>query len=274
MKSIVLSLPGFIGRHWLRVAIIGVALIVVNRKQVNFNVRLGTPAPGYHLPSQVVPEPGPPPAGVTQPVEAAAPPTLMSRLFGGSEETVDEPAQSVPTEAPLTHVAPQQTGLMERFSLFGGAKQPTLYDHFIRTDEATVNAYIHRFSKVAQSEQDKYGIPASITLANGLLHTNSGTSGLAQHLNNYFALPCGAGYTGDYRTENGACNRRYETAWLSFRDHSKYITSGRYQPMRQFSKTDYRRWAAGLEELGFNNTPDLARQLIAVIDQYQLFRFD
>ena len=273
MKSIVLNLPGFIGRHWLRVVIIGVALIVVNRKQVNFNVRLGAPAPTYQTPGEVLPEPGPPPAGVTQPVEATTPPSLMSRLFGEGE-TATEGVQEVPAAKQLTQAATQQPGLLERFSLFNSSKQPTLYDHFARTDAATVTAYIRRFSNVAQAEQDKFGIPASIILANGLLHTNSGTSGLAQYLNNYFALPCGPGYAGEYRTESGACNRRYETAWLSFRDHSKYITSGRYQPMRQFSKTDYRRWAAGLEELGFNGTPDLARQLIAVIEQHQLFRFD
>ena len=141
--------------------------------------------------------------------------------------------------------------------------------------QATVHHYVDTMEPVgSRTLVQRFGIPASIVLANGLLHTLAGTSVSAQTANNYFALPCGNDWTGERKTIGGACARTYDTAWLSFRDHSLYITTGRFQPMTQFSRTDYAKWAAGLQELGFNGTTDLATQLVRTIERYGLGRFD
>lgn len=241
MKTLFSSLPGFIGRHWLRILIVGFALFVLTRKQVNFNIKLG--------------EPGSVP--VEAPVAApVAPPTALSD------------AKVIPPEPK------EEKGFLSQFNLFGGGDDITLYDGLGRVEESTVEAFLRRFSNVAQAEQDKFGIPASITLANALLQTAAGTTEAATSHNNFFALTCTNDWVGMTGSTGAGCVRAYESAWTSFRDHSLYLTSGKFSPLTQFSETDYRRWAAGMEELEFNDTDDLARQLVRTVDRYQLFRFD
>lgn len=276
MTNVLLSVSAFLGRNWLRVLIVGAALVMVSKKQVNLNVRLGGGG-SIEKPTMLAPlrkDDG----DTSVPIHEAAadeeqPSSLLSSLFSGfstADERLDEP---VNREARVIPKA--KKGFLERFSLFGSAgSEDSLYDLLALTDDETVAAYVRRFSHVAQAEQKKFGIPASIVLANGLLHTRSGKSSGATNLNNYFGIRCDQGWSGDVQRMGDKCLRQYETAWVSFRDHSLYITSGKFEPMTQFNDKDYRKWAAGLEELGFNATEDLATQLLHTIDRYQLFRFD
>lgn len=227
-------LPSFVGRHWLRILFAGFALFLLTRKQVNFNIRLGSP----------------------DAVPALAPPA-------------GEPA---PPSA-LTEAVPAEPGFFSQFNLFGG-DNVTLYETLVRQEEQTVESFLRRFQNVAQAEQEKFGIPASIILANAMLHTTAGTTDGAASLNNFFALPCTDDWAGPTGNTSTGCVRSYESAWTSFRDHSLYLTSGRYSPLTQFPATDYRKWAAGLGELDYNDTDDLAKQLLQTVDKYQLFRFD
>ncbi len=250
MTAVLSRLMSFAGRHWLRLLIAGGALILLSNKQVNFNIRLGSPAPGEtHHPS-VVPIPAP--------------------------ATVANPETPVLTEkAPLAPIsAKAEAGFFDRFSLFGSNDALSAYDQLTRQEERTVEAFIRRFSNVAQAEQEKFGVPASITLAGAMLFGQAGEARLAKDHQNFFALSCTDDWSGPTTRIAGRCYRTYENAWTSFRDHSLYITSDRYAAMTQFGETDYRRWAAGLEELGLNGTEDLAGQLLRIIDRYQLFRFD
>lgn len=232
-------LPAFVGRHWLRILIVGFALFVLTRKQVNFNVRFGTP--------EAVPAASPnPPPGTTA---AVGPPSS------------------------LTDAAPVESGFLSQFNFFG-SDEISSYDALARQDEKVIEDFLRRFQNVAQAEQEKFGIPASIILANALLQTSAGTQESASAHQNFFSLPCDDGWAGLTGRTGTGCVRAYESAWTSFRDHSLYLTSGRYQPLTQFSETDYRRWAVGLGELGYNDTDELAKQLLRTVDKYQLFRFD
>jgi hypothetical protein len=233
------QLLGFALRHWLRLLIVGFALVLLSKKQVNFNVRLGSPAPDE------VPE------------ERA--PAILN----------EDPA--VLTEVP---VVPAESGLLDRLNVFGGKDEPNAYELLTRTEDREIEAFIRRFTNVAQAEQAKFGIPPSIILASGLLHSRAGKSKVANDFVNYFNLPCTADWPGTRARANNQCYRQYETAWTSFRDHSLYITQGSFSRMKQFSDTDYRRWAAGLQELKFNDDPALAENLVRTIDRWQLFRFD
>ena len=221
----------------MRLLIVGFALFILTRKQVNFNVRFGVP----------------------EAVPAASPSA--------------EPSASVAPPSTLSDAAPVESGFLSQFNFFGG-DDISLYDALGRQEEQKVEAFLRRFQNVAQAEQQKFGIPASIILANALLHTSAGTSEAANAHQNFFSLPCDEGWAGLTANAGTGCIRAYESAWTSFRDHSLYLTSGRYQPLTQFSETDYRRWAAGLGELGYNDTDDLAKQLLRTVDKYQLFRFD
>ncbi|TXF88517.1 hypothetical protein FUA23_14630 [Neolewinella aurantiaca] len=253
MTSFLSRLMSFAGRHWLRLLIIVGALVLLSDKQVNFNLRLGAPSPA----KTVVPNGRTEPAGGGSPEQNSEKPILT---------------ESEPVSDPVVR-APEKAGFLERFNLFGSDK-PDKYDELTRREEQVIAAFIRRFSNVAQAEQEKFGIPASITLANALLHGQAGEAPAARSYLNYFALGCHDEWSGSTGRVAGQCVRAYENAWTSFRDHSLYITSDKYSALTQFSETDYRRWAAGLEELGFNDSDELAEQLLRTIDKFQLFRFD
>ncbi len=249
MTSLLSRTLSFAGRHWLRLLLIGGAVFFLTEKQVNFNLRLGG--------SGVDPVP------VSVPLQPVTPDDN-----GG---TVLNPERSVLSEAGNS-LAEAGTSLLGSFGLFGSSESPL--DELARIGDAEVEAFVRRFSHVAQAEQEKFGIPASIVLANGLLHARAGRHENVTAANAYFGLRCGDDHIGPTLRTDGYCLRRYENAWTAFRDHSLYLTSGRFSPLTQFGPNDYRRWAAGMEELGYNGEDDLANQLVTVIDKFQLFRFD
>ena len=134
--------------------------------------------------------------------------------------------------------------------------------------------YLQRFAKVAVAERKKYGIPASIILANALVSSTAGTFATATELNNQFALPCDEGWSGASAEASGHCFRKYENAWTSFRDHSNYLSSGRFADLKNEAGMDYRKWARGLEARDFSGQPNFAAQLVQIIEAYGLAELD
>lgn len=140
--------------------------------------------------------------------------------------------------------------------------------------DAPVKAYIRRFSHVAQAEQVKFGIPASIILANSLYQSQAGQKEYSKKGNNHFGLPCTEDWLGESGQYQGDCLRHYENAWTSFRDHSFFITTGRFASLNQLRNKSYKVWAKSLEKSGFRDQPGLAEELIRIIQKYQLDRLD
>lgn len=158
---------------------------------------------------------------------------------------------------------------------FDLSKSTTSNGNGLKNISAPLKAkYLKRFAKVAIQEQEKFGIPASIILANALLHSKAGTSKLSSQDNNQFLLPCGKYWDAEKTNIKNQCFRKYETSWMSFRDHSKYLTSGRYENLKRLSSKDYKNWARGLEELRYSNTPNLRSELIQIIESYKLYELD
>ena len=135
-------------------------------------------------------------------------------------------------------------------------------------------AFINRFKKVALDEQAKFGIPASVIMGNALLISRIGHSEAVIKGNNFFGLICTPDWQGDSGTYGGKCYRHYDTAWMSFRDHSLYLTTGKFTPLRNLKGKPYPDWAAEMEKTGFAPEPDFARTLIQVIEAYQLNQLD
>ena len=139
--------------------------------------------------------------------------------------------------------------------------------------------YIARYGNLAVDQMKKYGIPASITLAQGLLESDAGRSTLAVKCNNHFGIKCHSDWTGrkmyhddDARQE---CFRCYSDADDSFRDHSLFLVNGsRYQSLFKLSVTDYKGWAKGLKAAGYATSPTYADKLIEIIERYGLDRYD
>lgn len=142
----------------------------------------------------------------------------------------------------------------------------------------TYQDYIDQYKDIAIREMLTYGIPASITLAQGLLESGAGRSELAVKGNNHFGIKC-SDWTG--RTiyhdddERGECFRAYDSALGSYEDHSRFLSSKqRYRSLFSLSRTDYKGWAHGLKKAGYATSPTYAHRLIALIELYQLHQYD
>lgn len=134
--------------------------------------------------------------------------------------------------------------------------------------------YLKRFAHVAINEKKKFNIPASIILASALLHSRAGTAEFSKNGFNQFSIHCGNNWSGQKKLIEGQCLRKYDSAWLSFRDHSQYITTGKFTVLQRLGNKDYKKWSKGLEELNFSNERNLSKQLISIIEKYKLQEID
>lgn len=139
--------------------------------------------------------------------------------------------------------------------------------------------YIEKYKDVAMREMQEYKIPASVTLAQGLLESGNGNSELAKKSNNHFGIKCHKDWKGG-RTyhdddEKGECFRVYKTPEESYRDHSKFLSNGqRYAFLFDLKITDYKGWAKGLKKAGYATLPTYANVLINLIEKYDLTQYD
>src|SRR6202012_883220 len=138
--------------------------------------------------------------------------------------------------------------------------------------------YIERFKAIAIQEMNLYGIPASITLAQGLFESGSGNSYLAKIANNHFGIKCtsdwkGKSYFKDDDQPND-CFRVYDKPEDSFRDHSEFLKRKRYAALFELDKNDYVGWANGLKTAGYATNPNYPQLLINVIQKYNLDQYD
>lgn len=139
--------------------------------------------------------------------------------------------------------------------------------------------YIEVFGPIAQDEMREFGIPASITIAQGILESGSGRGELTLKTNNHFGIKCHTGWTGgmEYHDddEKGECFRKYDHPMTSYRDHSLFLTSrSRYASLFELDKDDYHSWAKGLRKAGYATDPRYPQKLIALIDRYELYKYD
>lgn len=138
--------------------------------------------------------------------------------------------------------------------------------------------YIKQYAPIAQQNQKKYGIPASITLAQGLLESSAGNGRLAKEGNNHFGIKCGDWngrkiYHDDDR--RGECFRRYSSALDSYQDHSLFLAKrDRYSSLFDLKTTDYKGWAKGLKRCGYATDPKYPDKLIKLIEDYDLHKYD
>ncbi len=139
--------------------------------------------------------------------------------------------------------------------------------------------YINKYSSLAVEQMREHKIPASITLAQGLLESGAGYSMLARKSNNHFGIKCGGNWRGrtvrhddDARNE---CFRAYKSVRDSYEDHSAFLTRGaRYAFLFRLKTTDYKGWARGLKKAGYATDRSYANRLITIIEDYDLYKYD
>ncbi len=140
-------------------------------------------------------------------------------------------------------------------------------------------AFIRKYEDVAKAEMNKFGIPASIKMAQALIESNAGSSRLAKGNNNFFGIKCFS-----RNCKKGHCTnatddhhkdffRKFENAWESWRAHSNLLISKRYQGLQTHGK-DYKKWAHGLKKAGYATDKHYAQKLINTIEKFQLYRLD
>lgn len=139
--------------------------------------------------------------------------------------------------------------------------------------------YIETFADLAMKEMKLYGVPASITLAQGILETSAGKSELVKNSNNHFGIKCHNEWSGDSISYDddakGECFRKYRSPISSYRDHSEFLTSRpRYAHLFDYKATDYKAWAKGLREAGYATDKAYSDKLIAIIERNELHEFD
>ena len=139
--------------------------------------------------------------------------------------------------------------------------------------------YINQYKDLAISHMKDYKIPASITLAQGILESGAGTSTLARKSNNHFGIKCGSSWRGaTVRHTDDApneCFRAYKHAQESYKDHSLFLTNGaRYAFLFKLDIADYKAWARGLKKAGYATDPSYANRLITIIEDYELYKYD
>lgn len=141
------------------------------------------------------------------------------------------------------------------------------------------NEYIRQYAPLAVDQMQRHKIPASITLAQGLLESGAGCSELARKSNNHFGIKCHATWRGRkvYHDDDarGECFRAYSHPRDSYEDHSLFLRQGaRYASLFRLKPTDYKGWARGLKKAGYATDPSYANRLITIIEDYDLYKYD
>ena len=147
-----------------------------------------------------------------------------------------------------------------------------------RLNKHTLN-YIKKYAPIAVREMHLYKIPASITLAQGILESGRGRSELALKSNNHFGIKCHTKWKGErvYHDddEKGECFRKYKFVETSYKDHSEFLSKRkRYAFLFNYNKKDYKKWARGLKKAGYATDKKYPNKLINIIETYKLYEFD
>ena len=152
-------------------------------------------------------------------------------------------------------------------------KQIVIVPKIINTED-----YVKFYSNIAMDEMIQFGIPASITLAQGILESGAGKGRLAVQANNHFGIKCHDWngkkiYHDD--DEEQECFRKYDNPEYSYRDHSLFLSNrARYSFLFDLKKDDYKQWAKGLKKAGYATDPKYPQKLIDLIQRYQLYKYD
>ena len=148
-----------------------------------------------------------------------------------------------------------------------------------RKSRQTCEEYIDRYKGIAVEQMERYGIPASITMAQGILESDSGNSWLSLQSNNHFGIKCKRDWTGEvvYHDDDAKdeCFRAYPSVEASYHDHAEFLdTQPRYDSLFAYSSDDYRSWARGLKAAGYATAPDYAQRLVRIIEENRLYLLD
>ncbi|KAA3639635.1 MAG: hypothetical protein DWQ02_03395 [Bacteroidetes bacterium] len=238
------KVKGYLKSNWIKLGVVVLFIFILMKKDLSFSVDLNAPEPT--------------PMEEKSKMSPSSSKDTKKEILSDNARAGDNSSNTQLSVAPLDNLLGEKVERSDKFWLI---------------DEYDKEEFINRFTHVAENEQLKYGVPASVILASGLLMSEAGNSGLAREGNNYFALPCTADWLGKEGYSNSKCYRYYENAWTSFRDNSLYLTTYLF-PGKQLPADDYKSWVAALEQVKYGDEPNLAAQLSKIISHYDLDELD
>ncbi len=203
---------------------------------------------------------------------------ILIGIFVISCGTKKKVVTTQPSSSTSTEVKKQAPPVQPSLPTPVEAEIPKIEQQIPTENLSPVERYIYNFAGIAQEEMRLYGIPASITLAQGILESGSGKGPLTQKSNNHFGIKCN-GWQGEkvYHDDDELqeCFRKYKDPKYSFRDHSLFLYErSRYAFLFDFDRDDYKSWARGLKKAGYATDPAYPRKLISLIERYDLHRYD
>ncbi len=147
------------------------------------------------------------------------------------------------------------------------------------TNGDKIRVYVEKYKEIAKHSMRKYGIPASIKLAQGILESGIGNGKLCVLANNHFGIKCKEEWTGEtfsHTDDNpDECFRKYPSPLDSYNDHSEFIANRvYYKSLFSLPKNDYKAWANGLKKAGYATDPAYPQKLISLIERYELYKYD
>ena len=205
--------------------------------------------------------------------------TIVAKKNNGDQDGIVEILPSRTMSAIKSNVAngadKNEANVFNNVSIFMAPEKAN--PAMMKTKKEKCWDYVRRFVGVAKAEREKFGIPVSITLAQGLLESDAGESRLTQIANNHFGVKTFNKKVPHVVMKDDTPNdkfRKYNSAWESFRDHSQLLMKNNYKDLQYLSKTDYAGWAKGLQNAGYATDGQYAQKLIRLIENLQLYKLD
>lgn len=268
MHKMVCKTNCMVRTSWFKWAILGVAAWLIFSKNISFQISVGeTPAPTIEN-HQVNDRPKV--VQTTMALDKLDEPTPITRSEG-------------PPGKPKVKTDDNRANDFSNIAFVMNptyAKRHNISPEIVAKKNAIVKAYVSRYVPVAKIEQNLYGIPTSITLAQGLLESDAGGSRLAKRNNNHFGIKCfsrtcAKGHCANFTDDSHKdFFRVYKSAWESYRAHSLFLQKDRYKHLLDLPPTDYKAWANGLSKAGYATDKRYADKLITLIEALNLHQYD
>ena len=265
----------FLLKHWLNMLLALMLTMLILKKDIHLTVSSGIESDKTESKALAVTQP----SKTKKPKQKVAF-SSMADIVTEQDDNGDGIIELLPKRA-LTAVLPtkqKNENAANEFnivSVFEKSKKegPSVFNE----KQAKCWDYVTRFVRVARAEKSKFGIPVSITLAQGLLESDAGESSLTRKANNHFGVKTFNKKVSHVVMKDDTPRdkfKKYNSAWESYRDHSQLLMRDHYKHLQFLSKTDYIGWAKGLKKAGYATDPFYAEKLVKIIESLQLYRFD
>ena len=261
-------------RYWPRLVVLLVVAFLISQKDlsINFNLNSATQAPQVNTSYSTA----------SQPSTEELKPMNVSLLSSKANRKKEASRPRSYSSGKAKNTSQKKDNLANTYSNMTYDKKGRSSSDRRRAEKRKKQLkYVERYGDVAKKEMAKFGIPASITLAQGLLESNVGESKLATRNNNHFGMKCFSrsckkGHCSNFTDDSHKdFFRKYNSSWESYRAHSFLLKNGkRYSGLFKLKRTDYKGWARGLKKAGYATDKYYAEKLINLIEDLDLHKYD